>query len=113
MTPPIPNSPVQSNPECGLRREHASSHQRARRTRVLLGIVVGLYLLGVGGLVGTLVERIRFNYRRAAVLARYEALLKARQEALMSMEREVAQGFRPKGIDALLSSARCGPGFPD
>ena len=26
----------------------------------------------------------------------------------MSMEREVAQGFRPQGIDPLLSSVRCG-----
>jgi hypothetical protein len=113
MTPPVPNSPVQSNTECGSRREHASSHQRARRTRVLLGIVVGLYLLSVGGLVGTLVERIRFNYRRASVLARYEAVLQARQQVVMTMGREVAQGLRPKGIDALLSSARCGPRFPD
>jgi hypothetical protein len=111
MTPPIPNSPVGSNTARGSRPEYASSHPRARR--VLLGIVVGLYLLSVGGLVGTLVERIRFNYRRAPVLARYEAALQARQQVVMTMGREAAQELRPKGSDPLLSSARCRPSFPE
>jgi hypothetical protein len=90
---------MESNTERGLRRDHDSSYQRARRTRVLLGIGMGLYLLSLGGLVGIVVERIRFDYRRAPLLARYEALLHARQATLMTIEREVAQGLRPKGID--------------
>jgi hypothetical protein len=113
MTPPIPNSPVQSNTARGSRPEYASSHPRARQTRLLLGIIVGLYLLSVGGLVGTLVERIRFNYRRAPVLARYEAAIQARQQVVMTMGREAAQELRPKGSDPLLSSARCRPSFPE
>jgi hypothetical protein len=63
--------------------------------RAILGIVIGLYLLSLGGLVGTVIERMRFDYRRAPVLARYEALLRARNATLMTIERDVAQGLRP------------------
>jgi hypothetical protein len=35
--------------------------------RIVLGIIIGLYLLGVGGLLGVLVERVRFDYRRDVV----------------------------------------------
>jgi len=48
------------------------------RTRALLGIGLGLNLFTVGGLLGMLVERIRFDQRRAPVLSRYEAALHAR-----------------------------------
>jgi hypothetical protein len=53
--------------------DQANRHQPTRR--VVLGIGIGLYLLSVGGLVGVLVERIRFDHRRASVLARYDTLL--------------------------------------
>jgi hypothetical protein len=66
---------------------------------VILGIGIGLYLLSLGGLLGVLVERIRFDHRRAPVLARYDALLHARQETLMSIERGVAQRLRSKNTD--------------
>jgi len=60
--------------------------------RIVLGVIVGLYLLGLGGLVGTLIERIRFDYRRDAVVARYDDLLRARNANLMTLERQFVQG---------------------
>ena len=53
-----------------------------------------MYLLGLGGLVGTLIERIRFDHRRDAVVARYDGLLRARNATLMSIERQIAHGSR-------------------
>jgi hypothetical protein len=69
------------------------------RARVVLGIGISLYLLVLGGLGGTLVERMRFDQRRDAVLARYDALLRARSAGLMAIERDVAQRSGPAGID--------------
>ncbi len=66
----------------------------ARRGRLVLGVVVGVYLLGLGGLVGTAIERMRFNYHRDALIARYNGLLRARNTTLMSIEREIAQESR-------------------
>lgn len=85
--------------ERGSTRDHDHGHQPARRARVILGIGIGLYLLSLGGLVGTVVERIRFDHRRARILAHYDALLRARQAALMTIEHEIAQGLPPKSVD--------------
>lgn len=89
---------MDSNTECDSTRDHDRGHQPARRARLILGIGFGLYVLSLGGLVGTLVERIRFDHRRDAVLARYDATLRARRATLMTIEREIAQGVRPKRI---------------
>jgi hypothetical protein len=62
---------------------------------VALAIGIGLYLLVLGGLGGTLVERIRFDHRRGTVLARYDALLRARNAGLMPIERDIAQQLGP------------------
>jgi hypothetical protein len=70
---------------------HAAEH---------LWIVVGIYLLIVGGLVGTVIERVRFDYRRDAVLARYDRLLRARNATLMTLERGIAQGSRTTSAEA-------------
>ena len=79
-----------------LTRDQAPGHQ-PRRARMVLGIGIGLYLLVLGGLGGTVVERMRFDYRRDAVLARYDALLRARNAGWMAIERDVAQRSGPAG----------------
>lgn len=71
-------------------------HQRPRR--MVLGTVVAIYLVGPGGLVGTLLERIRFDYH--PVLARCDDLLRARQAAIMSIEREIARGSHTTNTEA-------------
>jgi hypothetical protein len=65
---------------------------------VVLAIGIGLYLLVLGGLGGTVVERIRFDHRRDAVLARYDALLRARNARLMAIERDIARRSGPAGV---------------
>jgi hypothetical protein len=77
-------------------RDQAPGHQ-PRWARVVLGIGIGLYLLVLGGLGGTVAERMRFDYRRDAVLARYDALLRARNAGWMAIERDVAQRSGPAG----------------
>src|SRR5262245_66644518 len=74
-------------------RDCDDDHQGVRR--IVLGVIVGVYLLGLGGLVGTLIERIRFDHRRDAVVARYDGVLRARNATLMSVERQIAHGSRP------------------
>jgi hypothetical protein len=69
------------------------------RARAVLRIGIGLYLLVLGALGGTLVERIRFDLRREPVLARYDALLRARNARLMEVERAIAQRSGPAGVD--------------
>ena len=76
-----------------LSRDARDEHHEPLRS-VVLGIVVGVYLLGLGGLVGTALERMRFNYHREAIVARYNGLLRARNSTLMSIEREIAQESR-------------------
>lgn len=83
---------MDTNTESRSTRDRAPGHS-PRAARVALGICIGLYLLVLGGLAGTLVERIRFDHRRDAALARYDALLRARNEGLMAIERDVAQRF--------------------
>src|SRR5262249_5316691 len=75
--------------------EHDSGHEPADDLapvrRIVLSLLIGLYLLGLGALLGVIAERMRFDQRRASVLARYEALLNARRAAMMTIERDVAQ----------------------
>jgi hypothetical protein len=85
-------------------RDGDGDHDPGRR--ILLGVVVGVYLLGLGALVGTGIERIRFNYRRDAVLARHDHLLRARNTTLMNIERGIAHGSRttstePDAVDTM------------
>ncbi|HYB44713.1 MAG TPA: hypothetical protein VEL75_23255 [Candidatus Methylomirabilis sp.] len=80
--------------------EHLSKHDQASghpspRARTVLAIGIGLYLLVLGGLGGTLAERIRFDLRREPVLARYDALLRARNAGLMAIELDSAQRSGP------------------
>lgn len=59
-----------------------------RRARCwVLGLAAAVYLLGLGGLVGTAVERWRFGARRAALLEGYETQTRRWRELLMEVER--------------------------
>src|SRR5215471_14432631 len=89
---------MDSNAERAAMRDYDHDHQRGRR--IVLGVAVGMYLLGLGGLVGTLIERIRFDYRRDAVVARYDGLLRARNATRMILERQIADGARPRSTEA-------------
>ena len=61
---------------------------RRRRLALALGLAY-LYVLGMGFLAGVLVDRVRFDQRRAEVL-RYLTLTEARLRArLVSLERRV------------------------
>ena len=87
---------MDSQTERCVTSDQAPGHQ-PRRARVVLGIGIGFYLLALGGLGGTVAERMRFDHRRDAVLARYDALLRARNAGLMAIERDVAQRSGPAG----------------
>jgi hypothetical protein len=51
----------------------------ARRERTISGIWAGLFLLVLGGVAGMAVDRIRFEPRRAALLAEIEVVIQANQ----------------------------------
>jgi hypothetical protein len=89
---------MDSNAERVSTRDCGDDHQPVRR--IVLAVIIGMYLLGVGGLVGALIERIRFNYRRDAVVARYDDLLRSRNATLMTIEREIAQESRTTDTDS-------------
>jgi hypothetical protein len=86
------------NAERASMRDRDDDRQRGRR--IVLGVVVGMYLLGLGGLVGAVIERIRFDYRRDAIVARYDNLLRARNATLMTIERQIARGARTTSTEA-------------
>ena len=67
------------------------------RAENVLRIGIGLYLLVLGGLTGTLVERIRFDQQREAVNARYDAVLEARNARVMEIEHTIARRFERAG----------------
>ncbi|HYB44714.1 MAG TPA: hypothetical protein VEL75_23260 [Candidatus Methylomirabilis sp.] len=50
-----------------------------RRGRMVLGMGAGLSLLVLGGLGGMALDRMRFEPKRAAMLARVEAVVRANQ----------------------------------
>jgi len=85
---------MDSDTELDLTRDHAPGRQ-SRWRRAFVGIGIGLYVLALGGLVGTVAERMRFDHRRDAVLAHYDALLSTRNAGLMAVERDIAQRSRP------------------
>lgn len=57
------------------------------RTKTVVGILVGAYLLGVGMLVGMVVDRIRFDGQRSEVLGRYEQALRDWQTYRIALEK--------------------------
>lgn len=57
------------------------------RTKTVVGILVGAYLLGVGMLVGVVVDRIRFDGQRSEVLGRYEQALRDWQTYRIALEK--------------------------
>jgi hypothetical protein len=58
--------------------------------KTLLAIMVGVYLLGFGMLVGTVLDRMRFDVQRTAVLTRYEQALSEWQTYRMAFEKDAA-----------------------
>ena len=57
------------------------------RTKTVVGILAGAYLLGVGMLVGVVVDRIRFDRQRSEVLGRYEQALRDWQTYRIALEK--------------------------
>ena len=55
----------------------------------VIGIGLGLYLLGFGMLAGVAVERMRFDHRRADVLARYDEAVREWHAFRIEVERAV------------------------
>ena len=71
--------------------------------RTVIAVGLGIYLLGFGILVGSALERFRFDRQRTAVLTRYEQALSKRHEYQMALEKDATstrheprtQGSRP------------------
>ena len=57
--------------------------------KTLFGIGLALYLVGFGMLAGMVVERMRFDHRRADVLARYDKALREWHAFRMELEQVV------------------------
>jgi hypothetical protein len=57
----------------------------------LIGIGLGLYLLGFGMLAGATVERMRFDHKRAQILARYDQALREWHAFRIELEKAVAR----------------------
>ena len=55
--------------------------------KALFGIGLGLYLVGFGMLAGVAVERMRFDHRRADILARYDEALREWHTFRIELER--------------------------
>ena len=91
---------MDTHAERALMQYHTPSvTDRSPRGRAFLRITIAFYLLVLGMLCGTLAERIRFDLRREPVLARYDALLRARNIRLMKIERAIAGRSGPAGVD--------------
>ena len=58
--------------------------------KTLVGIAVGVYLVGLGMLAGTALDRMRFDAQRTAVLARYEQALRDWKTYRMAFEKDAA-----------------------
>lgn len=63
----------------------------SRWKRALLLVLAALYLLGVGFFLGVVVERMRFDGARAAVLDRYREAVRRVHEHQMDIERRQPQ----------------------
>jgi hypothetical protein len=57
--------------------------------KAVFGIGLGLYLVGFGMLAGVAVERMRFDHKRADILARYDEALRQWQAFRIELERVV------------------------
>jgi hypothetical protein len=55
--------------------------------KALVGIGLALYLVGFGMLAGVAVERMRFDHRRADMLARYDEALREWHTFRIELER--------------------------
>ena len=58
--------------------------------KTLIAIAVGVYLLGFGILVGMMLDRMRFDGQRTAVLTRYEQALGEWKTYRMAFEKDAA-----------------------
>jgi hypothetical protein len=65
------------------------------RRKALIGIGLGLYLVGLGMLAGVAVERMRFDHKRADVLARYDEALREWHAFRIELERTVDHHLGP------------------
>jgi hypothetical protein len=57
--------------------------------RPLIVVTVGLYLLGLGILMGVVIDRMQFDRHRSEVLSRYEEALRQRHAYQMTLEKQV------------------------
>ncbi len=60
------------------------------RKKVLIGLGLGAYLLGVGMLAGVAIDRMRYDQHRSEVLGRYEQALREWQTYRMALEKNPA-----------------------
>jgi hypothetical protein len=67
----------------------------ATRSRMLIGMGLGLYLMGFGMLAGVAVERMRFDHKRADTLARYDEAVREWHAFRIELERTVAHPDLP------------------
>ena len=58
--------------------------------KTLVAIAVGVYLLGFGMLVGIVLDRMRFDGQRTAVLTHYEQALREWKTYRMAFEKDAA-----------------------
>jgi hypothetical protein len=56
--------------------------------RVVIGVALGLYLVGMGFVLGVIVERWRFDSLRREVLDRYHEAVRQVRSHQMTIERE-------------------------
>ena len=64
--------------------------------KTLLAIMVGVYLLGFGMLAGVVLDRMRFDGQRTAVLTRYEQALRRMEDVPMALEKDAASIQEPQ-----------------
>ena len=57
--------------------------------RPLIVVTVGLYLLGLGMLLGVVIDRMQFGRHRSEMLSRYEEALRQWQAYQMTLEKQV------------------------
>lgn len=57
------------------------------RTKTVVGILCGVYLLGMGMLAGVAIDRMRFDRQRSDVLGRYEQALREWHSYRMALEK--------------------------
>ena len=58
--------------------------------KIVLGVGLGVYLLGMGMFIGIVIERMRFDGQRSEVLARYEGALREWQTYRIAIEKDAA-----------------------